>query len=155
MATIFGDVTGLQDSRSCLFISDWCCQLNCYNLFTEWQFCVGINFLWFQIWLQGQQVYLALADTCDHCVNETQNCETRDTSVIITFVLEPHDQTQPGSLSLSHSAGMGRTEPWERGWWRGGKRKESLQLRLWNLNICIEKVDAKCSLAEMTLVMTS
>ena len=29
---------------------------------------------------------------------------------------------------------------------RGGKKKESLQLRitLWNLNICIEKVDAKC-----------
>ena len=27
---------------------------------------------------------------------------------------------------------------------RGGKRKESLQLRLWNLNICIEKVNAKC-----------
>ena len=27
---------------------------------------------------------------------------------------------------------------------RGGKRKESLHLRLWNLNICIEKVDAKC-----------
>jgi len=29
-------------------------------------------------------------------------------------------------------------------WRRGGKRKDSLQLRLWNLNICIEKVDAKC-----------
>ena len=42
-----------------------------------------------------------VADTCDHCVNETQNCETRDTSVIITFVLGPDDQTQPGSLSLS------------------------------------------------------
>ena len=40
--------------------------------------------------------------------------------------------------------------------WRwGGKRREILQLRLWNLNICIEKVDAKCWLAEMTLVMTS
>ena len=37
----------------------------------------------------------------------------------------------------------------------GGKRKGSLQLRLWNLNICIEKVDAKCRLAEMSLVMTS
>ena len=36
-----------------------------------------------------------------------------------------------------------------------GKKKESLQLQLWNLNICIEKVDAKCWLAEMTLVMTS
>ena len=42
-------------------------------------------------------------------------------------------------------------------WWRSGKRKDSLQLRitLWNLNIGIEKVDAKCWLAEMTLVMTS
>ena len=29
-------------------------------------------------------------------------------------------------------------------WRRGGKRKESSQLRLWKLNICIEKVDAKC-----------
>ena len=26
-------------------------------------------------------------------------------------------------------------------WQRGGKRKESLRLRLWNLKICIEKVD--------------
>ena len=40
-------------------------------------------------------------------------------------------------------------------WRRGGKRKESLQLRLWNLKICIEKFEAKCWLAEMTLVMTS
>ena len=40
--------------------------------------------------------------------------------------------------------------------WRwGGKRKESLQVRPWNLNICIKKVDAKCWLAEMTLVVTS
>ena len=39
--------------------------------------------------------------------------------------------------------------------WPGGKRKESLQLLLWNLNICIEKVDAKCWLAEVTWVMTS
>ena len=28
-------------------------------------------------------------------------------------------------------------------WRRGGKRKESLQLRLWNLNILIQKVDVK------------
>ena len=42
-------------------------------------------------------------------------------------------------------------------WQRGGKRKrkESLQLHLWNLNICFEKVDEKCWLAEMTLAMTS
>ena len=40
--------------------------------------------------------------------------------------------------------------------WRwGGKGKEILQLRLWNLIICIEKSDAKCCLAEMTLVMAS
>ena len=39
---------------------------------------------------------------------------------------------------------------------QGGKRKESLKLHLWNLNICIEKVNAKiCWLAEMRLVMTS
>ena len=29
-------------------------------------------------------------------------------------------------------------------WRRGAKRKASLKLCLWNLNICIEKVDAKC-----------
>ena len=40
-------------------------------------------------------------------------------------------------------------------WRRGGKRKESLQLRLWNLNICIGKIEAKCWLAEMTIVVTS
>ena len=40
-------------------------------------------------------------------------------------------------------------------WRRGGKRKESLQLRLWTLNICIGKVDTKYWLGEMTLVMTS
>ena len=39
-------------------------------------------------------------------------------------------------------------------WRKGGNRKESLQLRLWNLNVCIEKVYAKCfCLAEMTSVM--
>ena len=34
---------------------------------------------------------------------------------------------------------------------QGGKRKESLQLCLCNLNICIKKVDAKCWLVEMTV----
>ena len=29
-------------------------------------------------------------------------------------------------------------------WRRDGKRKESFQQCLWNLNICIKKVDAKC-----------
>ena len=38
---------------------------------------------------------------------------------------------------------------------RGGKRKGRLQLRFWNLNICMEKVDEKCWLADMTLIMTS
>ena len=40
-------------------------------------------------------------------------------------------------------------------WQRGRKRRESLQLRLWNLNICIKKVNEKCWLAEMTLLMMS
>ena len=43
---------------------------------------------------------------------------------------------------------------WQQGR-QGGKRKESLQLRLWNLNICIEKVHAKCWFVEMTSAMTS
>ena len=33
-------------------------------------------------------------------------------------------------------------------WRRSGIRKESLQLRLWNLIICIGKVDAKCWLGK-------
>ena len=37
----------------------------------------------------------------------------------------------------------------------GKKKESSLQLHLWNLNICIEKVDAKCWLVEMTLAMMS
>ena len=40
-------------------------------------------------------------------------------------------------------------------WRQSGKRKESLQLYLWNLNICIEKVNEKCWLVEVTLVMMS
>ena len=39
--------------------------------------------------------------------------------------------------------------------WQGKKRKESLQLHLWNLNICIKKIDPKSWLAGMTLVMLS
>ena len=34
-------------------------------------------------------------------------------------------------------------------------KKGDLAIRLWNLIICIENVDAKCWLAEMTLVITS
>ena len=40
-------------------------------------------------------------------------------------------------------------------YWRKSDSSVEFKLRLWNLNICIEKVDAKCLLAEMTLVMTS
>ena len=39
--------------------------------------------------------------------------------------------------------------------WQGGKKKESLQLHLWNMNICKEKVDVICWLAEMTFRMMS
>ena len=43
-----------------------------------------------------------------------------------------------------------------RGTFSSGREKEGeLATHLWNLNTCIEKVDAKCWLAEMTLVMTS
>ena len=34
---------------------------------------------------------------------------------LINFALEPRDQTQPGSLSLSRFVGTGRREPWGRG----------------------------------------
>ena len=37
----------------------------------------------------------------------------------------------------------------------GGEGKGRRAVRLWNFNICIKKVDAKCWLAEMTLVMMS
>ena len=39
-------------------------------------------------------------------------------------------------------------------WRRGWKRNESLQLRVWNLNICIEKSRCEMLMAEMTTVMT-
>ena len=45
-------------------------------------------------------MYLALADPCDHCVNETK-LRDKGSSLRINFVLETRDQTQPGSLSLS------------------------------------------------------
>ena len=42
------------------------------------------------------------------------------------------------------------------GAWVAGRETEGeLATHLWNLDVCIEKVDAKCWLAEMTLVMTS
>ena len=43
-----------------------------------------------------------------------------------------------------------------RGTLASGREKEGeFATHLWNLNICMEKVNAKCWLAEMTLVMTS
>ena len=61
----------------------------------------------------------------------------------------PYGRTQAQVAPCSRSKLSGAL------WWRSGKKKESLQLRLWNLNVCVEKVDTKCWLAEMTLVMTS
>ena len=73
----------------------------------------------------------------------------------------------PARYFLMHSTGMltiytyhqtkrgGRMVPYNNLWanspGRGRKRKESLQLCLWNLNICIEKVDVKCWVVEMTV----
>ena len=59
------------------------------------------------------------------------------------------------SLLLRFNNSLRASSLWLWLWPRGGKRKGSLQLQLWNLNICIKKVNAKCWLAEMTLVMTS
>ena len=64
----------------------------------------------------------------------------------------------PGMLTIytyHHTRRGGRMVPYNSLWanspGRGGKQKESLQLCLWNLNICIEKVNAKCWLVEMTV----
>ena len=59
------------------------------------------------------------------------------------------------SLLLRLNNSLRASSLWLWLWRRAGKRKGSLQLRLWNLNICIKKVNAKCWLAEMTLVMMS
>ena len=60
--------------------------------------------------------------------------------------------TQTSRPTLSSIISLRASSPECSGGW-AGKRKERLQLRLWNLSIiCIE---AKCWLAEMTLVMTS
>ena len=60
-----------------------------------------------------------LSCSCDHYMNGENkpgtNWETKDSFLRINFVLETRDQTQPGFLSLSHSVGRGRREPWERG----------------------------------------
>ena len=40
-----------------------------------------------------------------------KNWDTKDSSLGINFILGSRDQTQPGSLSLSRSVGMGRREP--------------------------------------------
>ena len=70
--------------------------------------------------------HLALVDHCDHCVNKTQNWETKDSSLRINFVLETRDQRQPGCLFLSHFAGMGGREPLEQGWERTFLNNERL-----------------------------
>ena len=70
--------------------------------------------------------HLALVDPCDHCVNKTQNWETKDSSLRINFVLETRDQRQPGCLFLSHFAGMGGREPLEQGWERTFLNNEGL-----------------------------
>ena len=46
-------------------------------------------------------------------------------------------------LSVQNTPSLLASSPGRSCGW-AGKGKESLQLRLWNLNICIEKVDAKC-----------
>ena len=61
----------------------------------------------------------------------------------------PYGRTQAQVAPCSRSKLSGAL------WWRSGKKKESLQLRLWNLNVCVEKVDTKCWLVEVTLVMMS
>ena len=64
----------------------------------------------------------------------------------------------PGMLTIytnRQTRRGGRMVPYNSLWacslGQGGKRKESLQLCLCNLNICIKKVDAKCWLVEMTV----
>ena len=64
----------------------------------------------------------------------------------------------PGMLTIytnRQTRRGGRMVPYNSLWacslGQGGKRKESLQLCLCNLNICIKKVNAKCRLMEMTV----
>ena len=65
----------------------------------------------------------------------------------------------PLKIHLENDTWLGQKQPASKLsgalWRRCGKRKERWLLRLWNLTICIEKVDVKCRFAEMTLVMTS
>ena len=99
------------NSRSYNFISEWCRRLNCDNASFRFLLWKNNKLVYLVADLFGQkfpisgiavvQIYLARADPFDHCANETQNCETKDSSLGINFVLEPVDQTQPGSLSLS------------------------------------------------------
>ena len=48
------------------------------------------------------------------------------------------------SLLLRFNNSLRASSLWLWLWRRGGKRKGSLQLQLWNLNICIKKVNEKC-----------
>ena len=52
-------------------------------------------------------MYHALVDTCDHCVNETQNWETKDSELILFW--------RPRHLTRRNQGGR---EPWEQGWAR-------------------------------------
>ena len=80
--------------------------------------------------------------------------ETVNTYSVKTVTEDASFQSAPGFLAaycFSCELGLRANSPGRSGG-GGGKRKEStsLQLFLWNSNICIEKVDAKCWLAEMT-----
>ena len=58
-------------------------------------------------------------------------------------------------LILNTCNSLWASSPGHSGSGAGKGRRPCNSVHLWNLNICIEKVDAKCWLAKMTLVMTS
>ena len=69
-----------------------------------------------------QSIALELKQTCEHS-------NPAPTQAV-------DDRLVPGTLACEQALRVTPAEGW--------KRKESSQLRFWNLNICIEKVDAKC-----------
>ena len=89
--------------------------------------------------------HLALVDPCDHCVNKTQNWETKDSSLRINFVLKTRDQRQPGCLFLSRFAGTGGREPWEQGWARTFLNNEGISSFA---EMGDDNVEAKWTMAE-------
>ena len=91
------------------------------------------------------------------CFSLRASCCILENNTPLTILFLPHQRA--GILSLLRCSSVEELSvfaclAWEQAL-RGGKRKESLPLRLWNLNVCVEKVDAKCWLAEMTIVMVS